>query len=132
MDNFVLTMAIRWLADVDVFAASCVSSEWQQALSAEGDNEALWKQVCKNSYPQVFANLQNDDGMNYRRLTLGLWRGVIPQEPAAIILTLQHSTRASLCRGRTLPNAHSPRRQQTEKECHQFMGDSYYISIVYC
>jgi len=87
MDDFVLNLVIRWLADADVFAASCVSSEWQQALSAERDNGDLWKQVCKNSYPQVFANLENDDGIDYRRFTLGLWRGVIPQEPADITYT---------------------------------------------
>lgn len=72
MEQFILTLAVRWLPAVDVFSASCVSREWQHMLSAEErDNGDLWKQVCQNSGPPEIPSLTNNT--DYRRLVLGLW-----------------------------------------------------------
>jgi len=72
MNDLVLTLAVRWLPAVDVFAASCVSHEWQTILSADQDNGELWKQVCKNSYPLVTAKIQQQHPVDFRSLALGL------------------------------------------------------------
>jgi len=45
MDNVVLALTIRWLPAVDAFYASCMSREWNAALSSEEDESNLWKQV---------------------------------------------------------------------------------------
>lgn len=47
----------------------------------ERDNGDLWKQVCRNSYPHVAANLPNN--MDHRLLVLGLWCGEKTSTPAA-------------------------------------------------
>lgn len=54
--------------------ASSNGAEHCRRIETMGD---LWKQVCSNSYPIMFANFGNEekDEMDYRRLTLGLWRG---------------------------------------------------------
>lgn len=83
MDNLILALVIRWLGVKDAFSASCVSSEWRAALSSERDNGDLWKQVCKNSFPLLVSQLENDDNneMNHRLLALGMWEGT--QQPHA-------------------------------------------------
>lgn len=79
MNDLVLTLSIRWLPAVDAFAASCVSREWQAALTFNRDNGELWKQVSKNSYPQATSAIQ--EAIDFRRLALGLYQSDYGEPP---------------------------------------------------
>lgn len=70
MDPTILNLAIRWVAAVDAFSASCVSQGWRQLLSAEQDNGNLWLQVCQNSVSSEIPSLESS--LDYRRLAMGL------------------------------------------------------------
>jgi len=87
MDDFLLTLAIRWLSAEDAFSASCVSSQWRTALAGNQDNGDLWKQVFQNSNPSMTFQLQGHAEMNYRLLALGLWGGRQPRVQATTALT---------------------------------------------
>ena len=80
MNDLVLTLSIRWLSAADAFAASCVSHEWQAALSSGRDNGNLWNQVCGNTFPLVTGKVEQD--IDFRRLALGLSRGKPPSRAA--------------------------------------------------
>lgn len=68
-----MTLVVRWLPAVDVFAASCVSSDWRASLVSDQDNGELWKQVCRNSFPLMLALDENNAmAVDYRLLTFGL------------------------------------------------------------
>lgn len=71
MDNFILTLAIR-LPRV----AYRPNGAWPfRQASATIDNGHLWRDVCRNSFPSVAAEVSKDNDMDYRNLVLGLWRG---------------------------------------------------------
>lgn len=74
MDDFILTLAIRWLAAVDACSASCVSREWHSALSSERQGGDVWKQVCHNTNRFVVQAMENQHNVDYRLLAIGLGR----------------------------------------------------------
>ena len=82
MDDFILTLAIRWLPASDALTASCVSREWKEILDSNRDGGNLWKQVCHNTNKFVTEAImsQDDTNMDYRRLALGFGRN-IPAPP---------------------------------------------------
>lgn len=84
MDELVLTLSVQFLGAKDAFAASSVSSEWRALLAGDRNNGGLWKQVFANSFPLlVDSNGSDDEDLDYRLLTFGLWDGITPKAPTS-------------------------------------------------
>lgn len=72
----VLVHTFSFLTTKEVFAASCLSRDWNARMAEE--NCDFWKKIFSALHPAVARELLGSENVDYHRMTLRLWVGISP------------------------------------------------------